>query len=114
MRSPLLLAALADAAVPGIRPIKVEGLPVPAGDLYQSAHITGADGRVWLVRSALTGAAGAELAASDALVQLLTRRVDFDVPRVEGVQVELQNLLFSADDGSDDGEWPPTEPRRRR
>lgn len=84
MRSPLLLAALADAAVPGIRPIKVEGLPVPAGDLYQSAHITGADGRVWLVRSALTGAAGAELAASDALVQLLTRRVDFDVPRVEG------------------------------
>ena len=39
MRSPLLLAALADAAVPGIRPIKVEGLPVPAGDLYQSAHI---------------------------------------------------------------------------
>ena len=37
-----------------------------------------------------------------------------DVPRVEGVQVELQNLLFSADDGSDDGEWPPTEPRRRR
>ena len=37
-----------------------------------------------------------------------------DVPRVEEVQVELQNLLFSADDGSDDGEWPPTEPRRRR
>lgn len=35
-----------------------------------------------------------------------------DVPRVEDVQVELQNLLFAADDGSDDGEWPPTEPRR--
>ena len=32
---------------------------------------------------------------------------------VEEVQVELQNLLFAADDGSDDGEWPPTEPRRR-
>ncbi|GAA8850887.1 PH domain-containing protein [Helicobacter pylori] len=37
-----------------------------------------------------------------------------DVPHVEQVQVELQNLLFAADDGSDDGEWPPTEPRRRR
>lgn len=84
MRSPLLLAALADAAVPGILPIKVEGLPVPAGDLYQSAHVTGHDGTVWLVRSALTGAAGAELAASDALVQLLAKRVDFGVPRVEG------------------------------
>ena len=36
-----------------------------------------------------------------------------DVPRVEDVQVELQNLLFAADDGSDDGEWPPTEPPRR-
>ncbi|MGO1317704.1 MAG: PH domain-containing protein [Cellulomonadaceae bacterium] len=37
-----------------------------------------------------------------------------DVPNVERVQVELHQLLFSADDGSDDGEWPPTEPPRRR
>lgn len=36
-----------------------------------------------------------------------------DVPRVEAVQVELHELLFAHDDGSDDGEWPPTEPRRR-
>lgn len=84
LRSPVLLAALADAAVPGIRPVKVEGLAVPAGALYQSAHVTGHDGRVWIVRSALTGAAGAELAASDALVQLLTRRVPFALARVEG------------------------------
>ncbi|USQ74805.1 PH domain-containing protein [Ornithinimicrobium cryptoxanthini] len=37
-----------------------------------------------------------------------------DVPRVEDVQVQLQNLLFAGDDGSDDGEWPPNEPRRAR
>lgn len=37
-----------------------------------------------------------------------------DVPRVEDVQVQLQNLLFAGDDGSDDGEWPPNEPRRPR
>lgn len=36
-----------------------------------------------------------------------------DVPRVEQVQVQLQNLLYRTDDGSDDGEWPPNEPRRR-
>lgn len=84
LRSPVLLAALADAAAPGIRPVKVEGLRVPAGSVYQTALITGFDGKTWVVRSALTGAAGAELAASDALVQLLANRVSFDLPRVAG------------------------------
>ena len=37
-----------------------------------------------------------------------------DVPGVETVQVTLQNLLFQHDDGSDDGEHPPTEPPRPR
>lgn len=37
-----------------------------------------------------------------------------DVPRVEAVHVQLQNLLYSRDDGSDDGEWPPNEPPRSR
>lgn len=37
-----------------------------------------------------------------------------DVPGVESVQVTLQNLLFQQDDGSDDGEFPPTQPRRPR
>jgi membrane protein YdbS with pleckstrin-like domain len=37
-----------------------------------------------------------------------------DVPRVESVQVQLQNLLYQTDDGSDDGEFPPGEPRRPR
>ncbi|HLS44875.1 MAG TPA: PH domain-containing protein [Ornithinicoccus sp.] len=37
-----------------------------------------------------------------------------DVPHVEDVHVQLQNLLYSRDDGSDDGEWPPNEPPRDR
>lgn len=37
-----------------------------------------------------------------------------DVPGVETVQVTLQNLLYQTDDGSDDGEFPPTEPHRPR
>lgn len=36
-----------------------------------------------------------------------------DVPDVEQVHVQLQELLYTYDDGSDDGEWPPNEPRRR-
>ena len=37
-----------------------------------------------------------------------------DVPHIERVQVQLHDLLFAADDGSDDGEFPPGEPRRKR
>ncbi|MGC5168070.1 PH domain-containing protein [Luteimicrobium sp. DT211] len=37
-----------------------------------------------------------------------------DVPDVEDVQVRLHELLFAHDDGSDDGEFPPGEPRRPR
>lgn len=37
-----------------------------------------------------------------------------DVPKVEAVQVQIQNLLYQTDDGSDDGEFPPNEPRRAR
>ncbi|AEG43027.1 PH domain-containing protein [Isoptericola variabilis] len=37
-----------------------------------------------------------------------------DVPRVDEVHLRLQELLHVTDDGSDDGEWPPTEPARRR
>lgn len=36
-----------------------------------------------------------------------------DVPHVEDVQVHLHELLFAHDDGSDDGEFPPTEPVHR-
>ncbi|YAL84590.1 PH domain-containing protein [Dermacoccaceae bacterium W4C1] len=35
-----------------------------------------------------------------------------DVPNVERVHVRMNELLFQHDDGSDDGEYPPTEPMR--
>ena len=35
-----------------------------------------------------------------------------DIPRIEAVQLQLSELLHAADDGSDDGEFPPSEPRR--
>lgn len=38
----------------------------------------------------------------------------YDVPRVAQVKKQLSELLFAADDGSDDGEFPPTEPGRGR
>lgn len=37
-----------------------------------------------------------------------------DVPKVVQVQATLQDLVYRTDDGSDDGEWPPSEPRRPR
>ncbi|GAB2468805.1 PH domain-containing protein [Xylanimonas ulmi] len=37
-----------------------------------------------------------------------------DVPRVDAVHRTIQQLLWDQDDGSDDGERPPTEPPRRR
>lgn len=50
------------------------------------------------------------LVVSDATQQ--AGMVLHDVPRVEQVQVQLHNLLYATDDGSDDGEWPPNEPPR--
>ena len=38
----------------------------------------------------------------------------YDVPRVAEVKKQLSELLFKADDGSDDGEFPPTDPRSGR
>ncbi len=35
-----------------------------------------------------------------------------DIPRVENVQSRLHGLLFAHDDGTDEGEFPPTEPPR--
>ncbi|MFX0539740.1 PH domain-containing protein [Ornithinimicrobium sp. Y1847] len=52
------------------------------------------------------------LVISDATQQ--SGMVLHDVPEVARVQVQLHNLLYATDDGSDDGEWPPNEPGRRR
>ncbi|YAL84040.1 phosphotransferase [Dermacoccaceae bacterium W4C1] len=85
LRRPLHLAALADAAVPGLMPVQVEGLPVPLGAAYQRAVLTDADGRTWIVRSALSTSAAAGLDRSATLARLLRTRLPFSVPLPAGV-----------------------------
>ena len=86
-RSPLALAALATAAVPGLdaRSVRPEELP---GD-YDVAVVTADDGVDWLVRAPRTTMAGAALEAETELLEALHLYVDagvlpFTVPQVAG------------------------------
>lgn len=85
LRRPLTLAALANAAVPGLQPVQVEGSRLPVGARYQQATVEDAAGGRWLVRSALTTPAGAALDSADAIAQLLTKRVPFALPALAGI-----------------------------
>lgn len=85
LRRPLQLAALADAAVPGLMPIQVEGLPVSPGAPYQRALLTDEDGRTWTVRSALSPSAAAALDRTASLARLLRPRVAFSLPNPAGI-----------------------------
>lgn len=78
------LAALADAAVPGLRPIAYAAAPDNPGDPFQTAHITGRDDKQWTVRVALSAGTGAAMEQSDQLLRLLARRLPFAVPHIEG------------------------------
>ena len=78
------LAALADAAVPGLRPIGYAAAPDSPGDPFQSAHIIGRDDKQWTVRVALTAGTGAAMELSDQLLRLLARRLPFAIPHIEG------------------------------
>ena len=86
-RSPLVLAALADAAVPGLRPQTVHEAPAHDGEQFQVVFLTGADGREWVVRSARTSAVGAQMEQSEGLLRLLAKRVPFEVPRLVGTTI---------------------------
>lgn len=87
MRSDLALAALASAAVPGMKPVTVAGVRLPddgrEADL-QTAVVEDATGRRWVVRAPLTPVAGARLQRNDELVRLLARHVPFKVPAAVG------------------------------
>lgn len=85
LRSPLALAALATAAVPHFKPTSVQGTSTAGDDRFQIAYVTTADGRQWVVRAGLSTAAGAQMEQSDGLLRLLTKRVPFAVPRIEGI-----------------------------
>ena len=86
MRTDLALAALASAAVPGMKPVAVAGMGVEPGEEteLQQAVVEDATGRRWLVRSPLSAVTGARLRRNDELVRQLSRHVPFKVPAPVG------------------------------
>jgi aminoglycoside phosphotransferase (APT) family kinase protein len=83
VRTPLALAALADAAVQGLVPVAVRDQPTAAKDL-DSALVEDDTGRRWVVRSPRTTAAGARLEAEGRLLAVLAGWLPYSVPAVEG------------------------------
>ena len=53
-RSPLVLAALASSAVPGLDPVSVEGVRVAPGDLFEVAYVQDSQDRRWVVKAPRT------------------------------------------------------------
>ena len=86
-RSDLALAALACAAVPGMRPVRVaEVFPRDEHEAasQQVAFVEDVTGRRWVVRVPLNAATGAELERNEALVAQLGRHLPFKVPAAAG------------------------------
>ncbi len=85
IRSDLALAALATAAVPGMRPVLVAALRATENHpTYQSALVEDMTGRRWVVRAPLVAAAGAVLEGNDELVRHLGKHLPFKVPAAAG------------------------------
>ncbi|MEP7017835.1 MAG: macrolide 2'-phosphotransferase [Actinomycetota bacterium] len=83
-RTPLALAALASAAVPGLDPLEVEGSVQRPGHQFEVAFITDTQHRRWVVRAPMTSAAGAQMDAAVSLLGMLSRRLPFSVPTPKG------------------------------
>lgn len=83
-RSPLFLAALASAAVPGLDPASVEALPSEPGQQFDVAFVQDTQHRRWVIRAPRTKAAGAQMDVTVALLGLLARRLQFSVPTPKG------------------------------
>lgn len=86
-RSPLTLAALATAAVPGLDARSARA--VPSSDDYDVAVVVDGEEREWTVRAPRTAAAGAALEAEAALLDALDMYrssgvLSFAVPRISG------------------------------
>jgi aminoglycoside phosphotransferase (APT) family kinase protein len=82
-RSPLALAALASAAVPGLDPVAV-GAPDVAGMDFDVAVVTDDRQRRWVVRAPRRAAASAVLDVERSLLPLLAGRLPVPVPRPAG------------------------------
>lgn len=88
VRSPLALAALATAAVPGLDIVALRP-PHFVDDDYSTAGLLAADGRKWTVMCPRTDQAGARLIGQVAALHALGRefdadRIPFEVPRPIG------------------------------
>lgn len=83
-RSPLFLAALASAAVPGLDPASVEALPGAPDHHYDVAFVQDTQHRRWVVRVPRSQAAAAQMESTFGLLALLARRLPFSVPTPKG------------------------------
>ncbi|GAA2158825.1 phosphotransferase [Pedococcus bigeumensis] len=88
-RSPLFLAALASAAVPGLDPASVEALPgtpdhADQANGYDVAFVQDTQHRRWVVRVPRSQAAAAQMESTFGLLALLARRLPFSVPTPKG------------------------------
>jgi macrolide phosphotransferase len=81
-RSPLVLAALASVAVPGLVPLTARALP--GGDDVDAAQVADELDRQWVVRAPRTPAAAALLEQEWRFLGTLTGRLPFAVPLVVG------------------------------
>jgi macrolide phosphotransferase len=86
-RTPLALAALASAAVPGLDPATVEGIVQRPGHQFEVAFIHDTEHRRWVVRAPMSAAAGAQMDVSVSLLGLMSRRLPFSVPTPKGFVV---------------------------
>ena len=87
-RSPLALAALATAAIPGLDAVSVQRPTSPGAD-FDVAVVTDGTRHRWVIRSPVRPAAGAALEAEVALLEQIAAQVDagklpFAVPRPAG------------------------------
>ncbi len=83
-RSPLFLAALASAAVPGLDPASVEPLAGAPNHQYDVAFVQDTQHRRWVIRVPRSQAAAAQMESTFSLLALLGRRLPFSVPTPKG------------------------------
>jgi macrolide phosphotransferase len=83
-RTPLALAAIASAAVPGLDPVNVNSVIQRPGHQFEVAFIEDTQHRRWVVRAPMTAAAGAQMDVSVSLLGLFSRRLPFSVPTPKG------------------------------
>ena len=83
----ITLAALANAAVPGVAPVSVTPVSSPhrrGADRFHTAVVTDSAGARWVVRLPADPVAAARQDAALSLLRLLSPRVPFKVPRPVG------------------------------